>query len=614
MCGITGFHGAGNHDDLIRMTRGLIHRGPDDQHTWHDTETALYLGFRRLAILDKAGGRQPMWTHDERFCIVFNGEIYNHLELRHDLEQAGHVFHSDHSDTETLLVGYRQWGAAVQERLNGMWAFVIYDRERRELFCSRDRFGQKPFFYTLTHNLFAFSSELKPLTMHDAITGRVSEMALQKYFAYGFIPAPHTLYREIHKLPGGHCLTYRLKDRSLKLSRWWSFKLEPVEREESLDTWGEQLRELIDRAVRRRLLSDVPLGVFLSGGIDSSSIACFAAGARSELETFAIGFKEPDFDESTYAARAAEHLKTRHHVRFLSLAETRERLPEVVTRLDEPMGDPSLLPTHLLCGFARERVTVALGGDGADELFAGYDPFLALKRASWYQRLVPRPLHQAIRLLMTRLPVSHTNISLDFKIKRALRGLSHPPERWLPVWMGPLAHEDIETLFATTIDPEELYAEAIQAWDETGSGTLVDRVLQFFTRLYLQDDILVKIDRAGMMHGLEVRAPFLDIELVDFVRRLPHTVKLRGATTKFLLKHAMATCLPDQITGRRKKGFGLPIGRWFAEGGLQPVKGWDAVMPPLAHAFVAGALADHQAGRLDQRQFLWNQLLLSDYL
>ena len=377
--------------------------------------------------------------------------------------------------------------------------------------------------------------------------------------------------------------------------------------------WGERLVELLSAAVKRRLMSDVPLGFFLSGGVDSSSVAALATRHidRGRMNTFSIGFEEASFDESQYASQVAAALGTNHHSDVLSLDKARALLPHIVSRLDEPMGDSSLLPTYLLCQHTRAHVTVALGGDGADELFAGYDPFRALRAADTYRKLMPQPVHQAIRMVMSRLPVSHVNMSLDFRIKRTLRGLSYPPQYWCPLWMGPLDPEELADLFRSPIDLEDVYSEAIEQWDACRQADLVDKVLQFYTKLYLQDDILVKVDRASMMHSLEVRAPYLDIELVDFVRRVPHQYKFRNGQTKYLLKKALEPVLPHNILYRPKKGFGVPIGAWFRQGMLEvsEAQEWGALDP----RFVRRKFADHRTNRSDERSFLWNVWLLREW-
>jgi len=606
MCGIAGFVGRGEREDLLRMTSAISHRGPDAAGEWVDEADAVYLGHRRLSIVDLAGGGQPMWTADGQIGVVFNGEIYNHEDLRAALKARGCEFQTDHSDTEVLLHGYREWGDEFVSRLNGMWAFALFDRSRHRLLLSRDRFGKKPLYWFLEGETFAFASELTALLAHPACPRSVSPTALQKFFAYALIPAPHTILDRVQKLPAGHNLVYDLRERSANVVKYWDFVLEPVESAKSEDDLAEELLHLIDGAVQRRLMSDVPLGVFLSGGIDSSLVTALATKhvTAGSLRTFSIGFTEASFDELSWANQVAGLLGTNHQTEVLDLDRALEVLPEIFDKLDEPQGDGSLLPTWLLSRFTRRHVTVALGGDGGDELFAGYDPFLALRRAEAYAKLVPKPVHLAIRLLADRLPVSHENISLDFKIKRTLRGLSHPAKLWNPVWLGALEAADIRDFLGDAADLESLYSEAIEAWDSCPQRDVVDRTLQFYTKIYLQDGILAKVDRASMMNSLEARAPLLDIEVADFARRLPHHFKLRGNTTKYLLKRAAARVLPAEIVNRRKKGFGSPIGPWFRSGRLR-VESDDP--------FVRRRYESHRQGKIDDRLFLWCQLVFEQW-
>lgn len=594
------------------MTDALIHRGPDEEGLWVDESKGAYLGHRRLSILDVAGGRQPMWTRDGKLGIVFNGEIYNFAELRQELEDAGHRFETNHSDTEVLLHGYRQWGRDLTTRLNGMWAFALYDRKSNILFCSRDRVGKKPFYYTLQNGTFAFASELTALIKHHAIQATVSIRSLKKYFAYGYIPSPLSLYGEISKLPAGCSLEFSLTDGTLETHRYWQFTLESVEERPAgiEERWADELRHLLGRAVSRRLVSDVPLGVFLSGGVDSSAVAAIAARqiGAGLLSTFSIGFEEDGFDESCYARMAAGHVGARHHPEMLSFGKAQALLPEILNRMDEPMGDSSLLPTFLLCRHARRHVTVALGGDGADELFAGYAPFRALRWAKLYSRLVPHQVHEVIRVLAGRLPTANGYMSLDFKVKRTLRGLSYPERLWNPVWMSGLDEPELEQLFQEPVEWEDVFSEAIELWDASQPAGLEEQTLQFYTRLYLENDILTKIDRASMMNSLEVRSPFLDIDVIDFARKLPTEYKLRHGQTKYLLKKAMEPLLPRQILYRAKQGFAVPVAEWFRDGTLLP-EGTDTVFG-LAPGFAAHMLAEHRAGRINQHAFLWNYRVL----
>jgi asparagine synthase (glutamine-hydrolysing) len=612
MCGIIGFAGNGSIENLQQMTQMLVHRGPDAEGLWHDAEKGIYLGHRRLSIIDIAGGQQPLWTTDDMLGVIFNGEIYNHLELRQILEKQGYQFTTHHSDTEVLLHGYRAWGQELPNKLNGMWAFVLYDKQKGILFGSRDRFGKKPFFYSHQQGALVFASELRALICHPSLKPSLSKLALKKYFGYGYIPAPHSIYDNIYKLPAGHSLFYKISDKKLTIKKYWDLILEPVEYFPKYpeQAWGEQLRELLDKAVQRRLMSDVPLGIFLSGGVDSSAIAALASQHinPSELNTFSIGFTEPDFDESIYALQVAKFLGTQHHPETLSIEKSQELLPKIINQLDEPMGDSSLLPTYLLCQHARQTVTVALGGDGGDELFAGYDPFRALRWAHLYSRLIPKPIHAGIQMLFAHLPVSHRNMSLDFKIKRTLRGLNYSPSFWCPVWMATLSPNELTELFQEPIDLDEVYSEAIEYWDACTQKNLIDKTLQFYTKLYLQDDILVKIDRASMLVSLEARSPFLDIDLVNFVRKIPSHYKFRHGQTKYILKKALEPMLPKDIIYRSKKGFGVPIGKWFQQ---EKLSFSDTNFPLLNDRFIKTRITEHIQGKADQRAFLWNLWVLN---
>lgn len=615
MCGISGYVGASVPGAIERMTAALAHRGPDGSGTCHNLPDQVHLGHRRLSILDHAGGAQPMSTGDAKeLVVVFNGELFNAPELRRELQHRGHAFRSDHSDTEVLLHGYREWGRKLPDRLDGMWAFVIFDRRQRQLFGCRDRFGEKPLFYAETPSAFLFASELRALREHPAAPRSLSRRALRKYFAYGYIPSPLSLIDGVSKLPPGHSFVFDLAARRLTLQRYWQFVLEPGrEPADPLGTWSEELRALLDQAVRRRLVADVPVGVFLSGGIDSSAITAFAVRHTldGKLPTFTVGFAEPSFDESVHARRVAAAFVTDHHEERLTPDVARVVLPEIAARIDEPLGDPSLLPTYLLARLAHRQVKVALAGDGGDELFAGYDPFRALRLAEFYTQWMPRPVHHAIRLLAARLPVSHRNLSADFRVKRLLRGLAFPSRLWLPLWMAPLEPGEIGELLREPVDLEDLYSEAIAVWEESAQTDLVDRTLLFFTRLYFAENILVKLDRATMLHGLEARLPFLDRDVVEFARKLPSRWKLRGGETKHLLRRALEPVLPREIVARRKKGFGAPIGRWLREGSLEVDVA--ALPESLDHDFARRKLSAHHAGREDQRGFLWNARLLAEW-
>jgi asparagine synthase (glutamine-hydrolysing) len=564
------------------MTAALIHRGPDGSGYHVDTDNRVFLGHRRLSILDIDGGAQPMWNENESVAVIFNGEIYNHVELRRELELRGHRFHSDHSDTEVLVHGYEEWGDNLPLRLNGMFAFVVWDRNRRQLFLARDRFGEKPLFYGSAKGLFIFSSELVALTRHPHFDTKLDVRSLQKLFAHGFFPRDTSPYRAARKLPGGHSLRFDLQTGRAKISCYWRFVLatDPRLSERSEDDLADELDDLIVQSIRRRSISDVPLGIFLSGGLDSSAVVAVAANlvGSTRVKTFTIGFNEPTFDESGYAELVANQFNSEHHLRRLELDHVRNLMPSLLKRVGEPLGDASLLPTYLLSAFTREFVKVALTGDGGDELFAGYDPFRALGPASLYNRVVPAPLHRLLKGLAGRLPVSTRNISFEFKVKRSLNGLSYDPRLWNPVWLGPLSPCEIHALFESPIETEDLFAEAIDLWENSPTRGIVDKTLEFYTNFYLQDGVLTKVDRAAMLNSLETRAIFLDNDLVEFSRKLPHSLKYRNGRGKYLLRKALKRRLPDAIISRPKKGFGIPLSSWLRAAPktipLMPVEGF----------------------------------------
>ena len=613
MCGIAGFYGKGNKEILEKMTTVLFHRGPDEQGFYFEKDLPLFFGHRRLVIRDKAGGRQPMRSRDDRVVTVYNGEIYNASELRQELETKGHVFSSSHSDTEVLLYAYREWGDAFVHKLNGMWAFAILDREKKKILLSRDRFGEKPLYYTLQNGVFAFASEIKALRQHPDIRFNISVKGQQKYHAYGYFPMDQTLYSGVHKLPGGCNLVLDLRDLSCRVTRYWSYKIEPDDSIREKDAI-ERLRPLLKDAVQRRLVSDVPVGIFLSGGLDSSAIAAFAA-ERTEgrfFNSFSVGFSEPGFDETPYARQVSAHLGTKHSSTVFSEDLFGPLRKEMFALLDEPLSDSSLFSYFLLCRSASKTATVALGGDAGDELFAGYDTYLALRYARWMQRLLPKPCHQAILYAVARAPLTHSYMPMRFKLERLLKVSGRPEPLWNPLWLGPLSPDEIAQVTGTPVKLEDLYSEAIGIWDKNPSKALVDKALEFYGNLFLQDQILVKVDRMSMMHSMEVRTPLLDIDLINYVRTVPWSLKLKGRRTKYIFKKAMEPLLPKDIVWRKKVGFSAPLGKWLAGGAVdyRPGKCWNA----RTRGFLQERMDAHRSLREDNRLLLWNTYIMDGCL
>lgn len=625
MCGLVGFINAPasptqQRQWLEAMTATLAHRGPDSQGTWLEEPAAL--GHRRLSVIDLEAGQQPMSDWQERAVIVFNGEIYNFPELRARLERKGYRFRT-RSDTEVLLNAYLDEGPACLDSVEGMFAFAIWDRERRTLFAARDRMGEKPFYYTLQQGVFAFASELTAFSRLPLLRLEVERRSLARFLAYEYLPTPGSIYREVFKLKPGHYMIFA--DGQASTRRYWDIPLPEARTNLSEADCCEQLRSLAGRAVRQRLISDVPLGVFLSGGLDSSAVVALMSEAvpAREIQTFTIGFKEASYDESSYARLVAQVFGTNHHEEILSATQAGELLPDIVGRLDEPMADPSIVPTYLLSEVTRRRVTVALGGDGGDELFGGYEYFLGFLLAEQYLKIPPVIRKTLLEPLARRLPVSSGYVSPRHVVAKFLSGINAP--RWLrtQMWLGALAPDLQASLWRAPLPEalreDNLYAETRALYDSYPAAEAINRVFYLFARQYLLDYILVKVDRCSMMHALEVRAPFLDTALMEFVYRLPYQMKIRHGKRKYLLKKAFAGILPRPILGRQKRGFLIPTALWL-KGLLRPLveellgESWLRQQGLFKPQVVRRLLDEHNAGAADHRKEIWTLLILQLWL
>ncbi len=617
MCGIAGFSGVGDTSVLTRMNDTLTHRGPDDAgvqlFSSPRSERKTGLAQRRLSIIDLSpAGHQPLSNEDGTVWIAFNGEIYNHRALRNELTRT-HTFKGQ-SDTEVIVHLYEELGESVFAKLEGMFAIALYDTKKDRLFLARDRMGKKPLFYGVQQDTLFFGSELKALMAHPGFVRSVDPVSLNKYFLYEYVPTPHTILKDTYKLEPGTYLSW--DGKGYTKTQFWkpTFLPKSTSFAESMNALDTALMH----AVETRLVADVPLGIFLSGGLDSSAMAYYASRAStSRVKTFAIGFDEPSFDESGYARQVAEHLGTEHHEHILSATDCQQLIPEIGTMLDEPMADASIVPTYLLSKFTREHVTVALGGDGGDELFCGYDTFLAHRFAGWYARL-PQYMRRQVAVLAQVLPTSHSNMSLDFKIKKFTSGFDGLPTYRNQRWLGAFTKDERQQLFTAPmweqVTEEDEFDDIDRYLGEIDSRNEYDELGYVYERMYMMDQVLVKVDRASMAHALEVRAPFLDTHIVDLANHLPVSYKFRGITRKYILKKLMEGKLPHEIIYRKKKGFGMPIGSWMRHE-LRPLVTDLLSTSSLARigffnpAYVERLVTEHMQGTHDHRKQLWTLLV-----
>jgi asparagine synthase (glutamine-hydrolysing) len=607
ICGTAGFEPV-DRDVLRRMADSIRHRGPDDDGYYVDSYgdgLAVGLGFRRLSIIDLTTGNQPISNETGSIQLVFNGEVYNFRELRRDLQARGHVFRTN-ADTEVVVHLYEDHGERCVEHLNGMFAFALWDQSRRELLLARDRFGKKPLYYASVGRTLVFGSELKALLEHPVCPRELDLDSLARYLAFEYVPTPHSIFAGVNKLPAGHVLKWR--DGASSITAYWDLRFEP-QAGVSDDEWAEGLREHLRDAVRRRLVSDVPLGAFLSGGIDSSSVVALMTevAPAGSVKTFTVGFGDASFDESAHARRVANHFGTEHYEETFTPEVLLDLLPEVYGVLDEPFADASILPTYLLSRFTREHVTVALGGDGSDELLAGYPTFTA-DRISRFYPLPERVNARTAVPLADRFPVSTSNFSFDFKLKRFLRGAALPPAARHTAWLGAFTRSEQAAILAA--EPPDVLGQAEETLAAAATRDPVERLIYLYAKTYLQDDILVKVDRASMARSLEVRAPFLDVVLAEFLSRVPSRLKLRRLGTKYLLKRAMNGILPKGIADRPKKGFGIPVARWLKAELRETLQDELSVSRLRAQGLfdpneVQRLVSEHLSGRRDHRKALW---------
>lgn len=615
MCGIAGFIDLWSakvkpeRTSVLRnMCQVIRHRGPDDEGAF--VKDGVALGMRRLSIIDLSGGHQPICGEDGTVTIVFNGEIYNFKEVKEQLESRGHVF-TTHSDTEAIVHAFEEYGASGVNYLRGMFVFAIWDDKTQQLFLARDRVGKKPLYYTLTPDgTFVFGSEIKSLLEHPSVQREIDPQALDAYLTLGYVPDPLSIFKGIHKLPPGNCLWF--SQGEVKVSEYWDFNFRTAPGHKETD-YLDELRALLDESVRLRLISDVPLGAFLSGGVDSSTVVALMARHMDQpVKTFSIGFHEDSYNELEYARLTAKKFGTDHH-EFIVTPEICDIVEELVWHFDEPFADSSAIPTYMVSKLAREYVTVILSGDGGDELFAGYTRYVIDQKRSNFARIPSLVRKRMMQPLSAHLPHgTHGrnfihNISLD------------PIDRYL----------DSVSVF-TRLSKESLYTSDFQArlkdrhWvtqyfhtfaTKVHSTDPIDRLLYLDSKTYLPGDILTKVDRMSMAVSLEARAPLLDHKLIDFVAQIPASLKLANGETKHILKRAVMDLVPAEILNRPKQGFGIPVQEWINQQLRDQIR--DVLSDErtrqrgyLNPKYLHVLLDEHERSRRDHSTALWALFML----
>jgi asparagine synthase (glutamine-hydrolysing) len=616
MCGICGIINteqdhAVAQADIQAMCDAIIHRGPDEEGQL--VKGAVGLGMRRLSIIDLSSGQQPIYNEDRSIAIVLNGEIYNHLELRRELESRGHTFRT-HADTEAVLHAYEEFGEECPNHLNGMFAFAVWDEKRHRLFIARDRIGKKPLYYYYDDKRLVFASEIKSILRVKDIPREIDPLALDNYLTFEYIPAPLSIFKNIRKLPQGHWLS--LEAGRLQVQRYWRLYYRASYKAEA--ELAEEFVALLRDAVKIRLMSEVPLGAFLSGGLDSSAVvAMMSQTAASGVKTFSIGFDNSTYNELPYARAVANHFGTEHHEEIIT-PDAVGLTEKIVRELDEPLGDFSVFPTYMVSEMARKHVTVALSGDGGDELLGGYETYIAEQTARRYSRLPGWLRKGMIEPVVSLLPPTDKKKGFVNKSRRFIEGCRLPAHLQHVRWMIFLQEAEKRMLYAPGFRGQlyghDPYGFIKHAFSACNSDVPLDQQEYVDIVTYLVDDIMVKVDRMSMAVSLEARAPFLDYRVVEFCASLPAQMRLNGKRSKYLLKESFKGILPEEILNRRKEGFSIPIKSWMKEE-LKPML-LEFLSPAalqktgyFAPRHVQRLIDEHLAGRENHSHRLWALLM-----
>ena len=600
--------------DVEQMVRTLNHRGPDEEGSV--VLPGVGLAMRRLAIVDLAGGQQPFANEDGTVQLVANGEIYNFEAIKRDLTARGHRFRS-RADVEVLVHAYEEYGERFLERVRGMFALALWDGRRRLLLAARDRAGEKPLYYTLTREGLLLASEIKALLSRPEVSRELDPEALDQFLTYEYVIAPRTIFRGISKLPAAHYLVYQ--DGAIDVRRYWDaadVQVRAWTDADAADALGATLR----RAVRSQMMADVPLGVFLSGGIDSSAVARFMTEERdgSAVHSFSMGFSDGSYNELPYARLMAALCGTHHHEGTVT-PDVAALFDRLIVHLDEPFADVSLFPTFLVSGMAQAHVKVVLTGDGGDELFGGYDAYEAQALAARWSGVLPEAVVRAADTVLERVPPTEKKKGIVNKARRFVEGLAHAPEsiaqyRWMTFLSAGAKSRLYTPAFRQALVSSDVYAPVRAALARGGDGDLLNRQLYADLTVYLADDILVKVDRMSMATSLETRAPFLDTDVMELAFSMPGHLKIRGGTRKFVLKRALDGIVPPQILARRKEGFSIPMKNWLRHE-LKPMM--ERLLAPerlrrrglLEPSDVARLMNEHSAGQANHAHVLFSLMV-----
>jgi asparagine synthase (glutamine-hydrolysing) len=578
-------------------------------------DDTVALGMRRLSIIDLHTGDQPVTSEDKMVIAMVNGELYNFREIRAALEKRGHKFETQ-TDVEIVPHLYQEYGEDFVDHINGMFAISLWDTHKKRLILARDRYGEKPLYYGVFDGKLIYSSEPKALLAHPSVRAELDPEALRQYLSFDYVPAPRSIYKGINKLPAAHILS--VENGEIKTRRYWNLSFAKNGHTPSLEKAATELRDLLSDAVRMRLVADVPLGVLLSGGVDSSTVAAFATQhATDTVKTFSIGFSEDSFDETKYAREVAAHLGTDHYEEMLSAQKAGDLISEIGTWLDEPLSDGSLIPTYLLARFVRKHVTVALGGDGGDEIFAGYPMYYAHKVAGAYGAIPQFLRTRFIEPVVRHLPVSTKNLSFDYKAKRFIKSAKYETIERHHSWFGSFSIDEQRPLLTENVVAQangDIYAGPRTMLDICDARDEIERMQYLDMNFYMAEDILTKVDRASMAVSLETRAPFLDPRIGQFAASLPLEYKLRGNKGKYILKRSVEGLLPASILRRSKKGFGIPIADWL-KGRLNPLM-HDLLAPArlqdqglFESGHVQTLIGEHEKGIASHHKQLWTLLV-----